>query len=79
MDETIEHLFALCPITRRILEALREWEPLQVQNVQFDIQGLLIWDVRDTVLEETFCNTVNILTKQYIWSCRKGPILPKIR
>ncbi len=78
-DETIEHLFALCPITKRIIDALKTWEPLQIESMQFGLQGLLIWEERMLRLEETFCNVVNILVKHYIWVCRREPKLPFIR
>ncbi len=77
-DETIEHILFDCKITKGILKELKLWYPLKEQGVNFEIADYLVWEERDTRREETFCNSVYLLTKYYVWTCRMGPRLPMI-
>ncbi len=77
-DETIEHLFVDCNITKAILEELKSWEPLKKLKFTTDHSSLLIWSRRDTIFEETAINAANIFVKHYIWLCQMKPKLPTL-
>ncbi len=77
-EETIEHLFIDCPVTKAINNGLEGWAPLQNKGFKATYAELLLWDERDTKLEEYFINTIHVFIKKYIWNTRMNNSLPSL-